>query len=78
MKLVQPKDRYVHHVYHEDGIDIIVTMLPGLANRVHLCRTTIHDGTYKRVKDVVQIGSEQIRWKEWEVTIFDPVYNQRM
>jgi hypothetical protein len=59
--------RYIHHVYHHDGIDLIVTMHPAIAERIHLVRSTLHDNTYKRVKD-----SE---WNEWEVVIWDTSLN---
>lgn len=60
--------RYIHQIGTKDGVDIIVTMLAGLAERVHLANATLHDNTYKRV-----FGD----WKEWEVVIWDKRLNTR-
>jgi hypothetical protein len=72
---VKEADHYVHHIIHEDGIDVVVTMLPGLANRIHLTRSTLHDNTYKRVKEHNTL--DNTRFKEWEVVIWDPYLNCR-
>ena len=45
--------RYIHKVHREinKGYDIIVTMLPSLAELLHDARYTLHDITYKRVAE---------------------------
>ncbi|KAF9552496.1 hypothetical protein CPC08DRAFT_728578 [Agrocybe pediades] len=62
------KDRYIHSI-SVDGFNMIVTMVPGLADRIHLATSTLHDNTYKRV-----YGD----WKEWEVVIWDYALNMRV
>ena len=47
---------------------MVITMLPALAERIHLANMTLHDNTYKHV-----FGD----WKEWEVVIWDGRLNQR-
>ncbi|KAJ6527896.1 hypothetical protein DFH09DRAFT_1285635 [Mycena vulgaris] len=54
--------RYIHHLTSEDGIEIILTMLPFLASCIHSAKASLHDNTYARVHGV---------WKEWEVVIWD-------
>lgn len=61
--------RYIHEIVSRDGVDMVVTMLPELASRVHQANATLHDNTYKRV-----FGD----WKEWEVVIWDKKMNTRM
>lgn len=63
-----PSKRYIHEISSKDGINMIITMLPGLAQRVHFANATLHDNTYKRV-----FGD----WKEWEVVIWDQRLNMR-
>ncbi|TFY62625.1 hypothetical protein EVJ58_g3736, partial [Rhodofomes roseus] len=66
----KPKDeRYVHSVNATDGINLIITMNPVLARRLHDVLYSLHDNTYKRVS-----GS----WKEWEATYWDEILNMRM
>jgi hypothetical protein len=48
------------------GVDMIITMLPFLANGIHDADASLHDNTYKRV-----FGN----WKEWEVVIWDKRLN---
>ena len=57
-----PEKQYIHEVQSRDGVDMIITMLPFLANRIHDADAPLHDNTYKRV-----FGN----WKEWEVVIWD-------
>ncbi|KAJ7131025.1 hypothetical protein C8R44DRAFT_904076 [Mycena epipterygia] len=54
--------QYIWKVASEFGEEIIITMLPYLANRIHLAKASLHDNTYARVHGV---------WKEWEVVIWD-------
>jgi hypothetical protein len=63
-----PSKRYIHEISSKDGVNMIITMLPGLAQRVHFANATLHDNTYKRV-----FGD----WKEWEVVIWDQRLNMR-
>ncbi|KAF9052208.1 hypothetical protein BDZ89DRAFT_1153643 [Hymenopellis radicata] len=74
-KTLPLEDRYIHHVHtaslgNESTGDIVVTMLPGLAERVHRVRASLHDNTYKRLKDG--------QWKDWEVVWFDERLNMRV
>ncbi|KAF8186408.1 hypothetical protein BJ912DRAFT_819653, partial [Pholiota molesta] len=68
LKLPESK-RYIHEILTRDGIDLVITMIPGLALRVHDAEYTLHDNTYKRV-----LGE----WKEWEVVIWDGKLNIRL
>jgi hypothetical protein len=78
MDLKVPENlRYIQKIIHEDGIDIVVTMLPGLAQRIHGVRTILMDNTYKRVHDQVKIEKCELKFKEWEVVIFEPYLNSR-
>jgi len=68
------KYRYIHAILTEpsdDGeglINVIVTMVPGLASLRHAAHTTLHDNTYKRIhRD----------YNEWEVVIWDALANRR-
>ncbi|PPR05947.1 hypothetical protein CVT24_004653 [Panaeolus cyanescens] len=61
--------RYIQEVSTHDGINLIVTMLPSLAARIHQADATLHDNTYKRVHG---------EWKEWEVVIWDKRMNMRI
>ncbi|KAJ2926622.1 hypothetical protein H1R20_g10478, partial [Candolleomyces eurysporus] len=64
-------DRYIHKTTRDvvAGLDMVVTMLPELASRIHDAETTVHDNTYKRVHG---------NWKEWEVVIWDKKLNMRL
>ncbi|EDR04794.1 uncharacterized protein LACBIDRAFT_330283 [Laccaria bicolor S238N-H82] len=64
-----PEARYIHEVSSRDGVDLIITMLPSLAARIHSARATLHDNTYKHV-----FG----KWKEWEVVVWDSRLNMRV
>jgi len=59
---LEPTQRYIHHIMSYDGIKIIVTMVPGLAQLFHSVKATQHDNTYKRHKG---------EFHEWEVTIWN-------
>ena len=61
-----PEKRYIHKVRSQDGVDMIITMLPSLAALIHTADSTLHDNTYKRVYG---------KWKEWEVVIWDKRLN---
>lgn len=58
--------QYIHEVQSRDGVNMVVTMLPSLADRVHAADASLHDNTYKRL-----FGE----WKEWEVVIWDKRLN---
>ncbi|KAJ7510558.1 hypothetical protein B0H11DRAFT_2401870, partial [Mycena galericulata] len=60
--------RYIQHITSEDGVEVILTMLPFLARRIHTAKASLHDNTYSRVHGA---------WKEWEVVIFDDKLNFR-
>ncbi|KAJ7288735.1 hypothetical protein C8J57DRAFT_1642908 [Mycena rebaudengoi] len=45
-------------VTSENGQEIVITMLPYLAERIHHAKASLHDNTYTRVHGP---------WKEWEV-----------
>jgi hypothetical protein len=64
-----PEKRYVHQVSSEDGTDVIVTMLPGLARLIHHADMTLHNNTYKRAHGI---------WKEWEVVLWNSQLNMCM
>ncbi|KAF4566597.1 hypothetical protein EYR36_012028 [Pleurotus pulmonarius] len=71
-KALPVDEQYIHRVStsnDEEG-HIIVTMLPTLARLIHQAKTTLHDNTYKRVKDS--------QWKEWEVVIWNDRLNMRV
>ncbi|KAF9472149.1 hypothetical protein BDN70DRAFT_938396 [Pholiota conissans] len=61
--------RYIQQVLTQEGIDMVITTIPGLAVRVHDAEYTLHDNTYKRVMG---------EWKEWEVVIWDSKLNLRL
>lgn len=65
-----PKDKqYIQEISsHANGVHVIITMLPALAERIHSADSTQHDNTYKRVYG---------EWKEWEVVIWDKKLNSR-
>ncbi|KAJ7719347.1 hypothetical protein DFH07DRAFT_761173, partial [Mycena maculata] len=60
--------RYIQHITSEDGVEVILTMLPFLAGRIHSAKASLHDNTYSRVHGA---------WKEWEVVIWDDKVNFR-
>ena len=59
-----PEKQYIHKVQSHDGVDMIITMLPFLANQIHDTDTLLHDNTYKCV-----FGNE------WEAVILDKQLN---
>ncbi|KAF8581715.1 hypothetical protein K439DRAFT_1618843 [Ramaria rubella] len=61
-KLFQKKKQYIHRIVDVAGIQLVVTMLPRLAVKMHVVRASLHDNTYKRT-----FG----KWKEWEVVVWD-------
>ncbi|KIJ39721.1 hypothetical protein M422DRAFT_257552 [Sphaerobolus stellatus SS14] len=66
-------DGYIHAILSEpsnDGasqINVIVMMVPGLAQYTHEAQTTLHDNSYKCVHG---------KFNEWEVVIWDSEGNQ--
>ncbi|KAJ7912720.1 hypothetical protein B0H13DRAFT_1488514, partial [Mycena leptocephala] len=63
MQETLPADkRYIQSLTSENGIEVILTMLPFLAGRLHAAKASLHDNTYARVHG---------QWKEWEVVIWD-------
>ncbi|KAJ7451881.1 hypothetical protein FB451DRAFT_1185935 [Mycena latifolia] len=63
MQETLPADkRYIQYLTSEDGIEIILTMLPFLAGRLHSAKASLHDNTFARVHG---------QRKEWEVVIWD-------
>jgi hypothetical protein len=62
MQETLPADkRYIQSLTSENGIEVILTMLPFLAG-LHAAQASLHDNTYARVHG---------QWKEWEVVIWD-------
>lgn len=61
----EPHDHYIQYVNVEptaDGnIELVVTMLPDLAELIHSARSTLHDNTYVHV-----CGAHN----EWEVVLW--------
>ncbi|KAJ7586636.1 hypothetical protein C8J56DRAFT_1085151 [Mycena floridula] len=67
-------ERYIHQFLNEldeDGsrTELIITMVPRLAEQFHCVTTTLHDNTYKRIADK--------KWKEWEVVAWSNRLNMR-
>ncbi|KAJ7038863.1 hypothetical protein C8F04DRAFT_1392709 [Mycena alexandri] len=54
--------QYIWRVTSELGEEMVITMLPYLANLIHIAKVSLHDNTYARVHGI---------WKEWEVVIWD-------
>ncbi|KAJ7086972.1 hypothetical protein C8R44DRAFT_900928 [Mycena epipterygia] len=61
--------QYVWKVTSENGEEIVITMLPYLADRIHHAKASLHDNTYARVHGI---------WKEWEVVIWDYKFDFRI
>ncbi|KAJ6523691.1 hypothetical protein DFH09DRAFT_1329934 [Mycena vulgaris] len=61
--------QYVWKVTSENGEEIVITMLPYLADRIHRAKASLHDNTYVRVHGT---------WKEWEVVIWDHKFDFRV
>ncbi|KAF8579591.1 hypothetical protein K439DRAFT_1620423 [Ramaria rubella] len=68
-KSLPTKKQYIHRISDVAGIQIVVTMLPRLAAKMHIVRASLHDNTYKRT-----FG----KWKEWEVVVWDDRLNMRL
>lgn len=67
--LTLPHERqYIWRVTSENGQDMVITMLPYLAGRIHAAKASLHDNTYCRIHGI---------WKEWEVVIWDDRDNFR-
>ncbi|KAF8173596.1 hypothetical protein K438DRAFT_1610611 [Mycena galopus ATCC 62051] len=67
--LTLPHERqYIWRVTSENGQDIVITMLPYLAGRIHVAKASLHDNTYCRIHGI---------WKEWEVVVWDDPDNFR-
>ena len=62
-----PEARYIHTTISQDGIRVVVTMIPAAARYFHEVNHVMMDNTYKRVKG---------DFNEWEVTLQLP--NQRI
>jgi hypothetical protein len=60
--------QYIHEVNSRDGVDLIVTMLSGLAKYIHTASATLHDNTYSRLHG---------NWKAWDVVIWLKRANMR-
>ncbi|HEV7737433.1 MAG TPA: hypothetical protein VGO47_08710 [Chlamydiales bacterium] len=60
--------RYIHRITDTAGIQMVVTMLPHLAQKMHAVNASLHDNTYKRTWG---------KWNEWEVVIWDSQLNMR-
>ncbi|KAJ7158276.1 hypothetical protein C8R43DRAFT_827151, partial [Mycena crocata] len=61
--------QYIWKVASEHGEEIIITMLPNIAKRIHFARASLHDNTYAPVHGIR---------KEWEVVIYDIKFYFRM
>ncbi|KAJ7775009.1 hypothetical protein B0H16DRAFT_1265082, partial [Mycena metata] len=64
-----PEKRYIQYLTSDDGVQIVLTMLPFLAGRIHAAKASLHDNMYARLHGV---------WKEWEVVIWDDKLNCRV
>ncbi|KAJ2919368.1 hypothetical protein MD484_g1015, partial [Candolleomyces efflorescens] len=64
-----PDGIYIHEVVRTAEIQLVVTLIPELAARIHDADYTTHDCTYKRVWN---------DWKEWEVVIWDKRLSKRL
>ncbi|KAJ7232996.1 hypothetical protein B0H12DRAFT_1028746, partial [Mycena haematopus] len=60
--------QYIQYLISEDGVQLVLTMLPYLAGRIHFSKASLHDNTYGRLHGV---------WKEWEVVIWDDKFDTR-
>ncbi|KAJ7615487.1 hypothetical protein FB45DRAFT_757736 [Roridomyces roridus] len=61
--------QYIWHVSSGNNLDLVITMLPFLAGRIHVAKASLHDNTYARIHGA---------WKEWEVVVWDDRYNCRL
>ncbi|KAJ7491316.1 hypothetical protein B0H11DRAFT_1911939 [Mycena galericulata] len=69
MQSLPHEKQYVWNVTSENGEEMIITMLPYLANRIHFAKASLHDNTYSRVHGT---------WKEWEVVIWEYRFDWRV
>ncbi|KAF8586349.1 hypothetical protein K439DRAFT_1615188 [Ramaria rubella] len=65
-KSLPTEKQYIHRISDVAGIQIVVTMLPRLAAKMHIVRASLHDNTYKCTFR---------KWKEWEVVVWDDSLN---
>ena len=63
-----PEQLYIHEVTSRDGVELVVTMLPGLAEYLHSASATLHDNTYRRLHG---------NWKAWDVVLWAKRANMR-
>ena len=63
-----PEEQYMWSLQTHNGLHILVTMLPGLANLIHTADEIVCDFTFKRVAGEIN---------EWEVAIFPRRLRQR-
>ncbi|KAJ7440399.1 hypothetical protein B0H11DRAFT_1660472, partial [Mycena galericulata] len=61
MRSLPHEKQYIWNVASENGEEIVITMLPYLANLIHNAKASLHDNTYARLHGV---------WKEWEIVIW--------
>ncbi|KAJ7701050.1 hypothetical protein B0H16DRAFT_1834219 [Mycena metata] len=67
-----PEKRYIQYLTSDDGVQIVLTMLPFLAGRIHAAKASLHDNTYAR------LHAHGV-WKECEVvSIWDDKLNCRV
>ncbi|KAJ6474737.1 hypothetical protein DFH09DRAFT_1343071 [Mycena vulgaris] len=69
MRSLPHEKQYVWKVTSENGEEIVITMLPYLADHIHRAKASLHDNTYARVHGT---------WKEWEVVIWDHKFDFRV
>ncbi|KAJ7119239.1 hypothetical protein C8R43DRAFT_1152428 [Mycena crocata] len=69
MQSLPHEKQYVWTIISDHGEEIVITMLPYLAERIHLAKASLHDNTYARVHGT---------WKEWEVVIWDHRVDHRV
>ncbi|KAJ7765293.1 hypothetical protein B0H16DRAFT_1310196 [Mycena metata] len=69
MQSLPREKQYIWRVTSEYREELIITMLPYLANLIHRVKVSLHDNTYARVHG---------EWKEWEVVIWDDRCNIRV
>ncbi|KAJ7138641.1 hypothetical protein C8R46DRAFT_1321667, partial [Mycena filopes] len=68
MQTLPPGKQYIWSVTSEHNEEMVITMLPYLANLIHSAKVSLHDNTYARVHGI---------WKEWEVVIWDTKFDMR-
>ncbi|KAJ7149385.1 hypothetical protein C8R43DRAFT_1192463 [Mycena crocata] len=69
MQSLPHEKQYVWTIISDHGEEIVITMLPYLADHIHLTKASLHDNTYARVHGT---------WKEWEVVIWDHRVDHRV